>query len=54
MGISRQAISQWENEKSFPDIENIVFLSNLYNFDLNKFANYYRKKMYLLHLSLRA
>ncbi|MFW4411503.1 helix-turn-helix domain-containing protein (plasmid) [Lactiplantibacillus argentoratensis] len=40
--MSRQSISQWENEKSFPDIENIVLLSNLYNFEIkNTFVQHY-------------
>lgn len=28
--ISRQAISAWENDTSFPDLENLVLLSRLY------------------------
>lgn len=28
--ISRQAISAWENDASFPDLENLVLLSQLY------------------------
>lgn len=28
--VSRQTISNWENEKSYPDIINIIELSNLY------------------------
>lgn len=28
--ISRQAISAWENNASFPDLENLVLLSQLY------------------------
>lgn len=28
--ISRQAISAWENDASFPDLENLVLLSRLY------------------------
>lgn len=31
LGVTRQAISKWENEKTYPDIENIKCLSELYN-----------------------
>lgn len=31
LGVIRQAISKWENEKTYPDIENIKCLSELYN-----------------------
>lgn len=34
--ISRQAISNWENGKSFPDIDNIVILSELYNISVDE------------------
>lgn len=33
--VSRQTISNWENEKSYPDIVNIIELSNLYNVSLD-------------------
>lgn len=39
LNISRQAISSWEKGYSTPDIDNLVLLSNLYDFDLNKFLN---------------
>lgn len=38
LNISRQAISQWENSKSYPDIDNLVLLAKLYDFDLNELA----------------
>lgn len=31
LNISRQAISAWENNQSYPDIENLVLLSQLYH-----------------------
>lgn len=34
--VSRQTISNWENEKSFPDIVSVIKLSNLYNISLDK------------------
>lgn len=30
LGVSRQAISKWENEQSIPDIEKIILLSNFF------------------------
>ena len=34
--VSRQTISNWENEKSFPDIVNVIQLSDLYNISLDQ------------------
>ncbi|MDE7366336.1 MAG: helix-turn-helix domain-containing protein [Lachnospiraceae bacterium] len=34
--VSRQTISNWENEKSYPDIVSIVNLSNLYDISLDE------------------
>lgn len=31
IGVSRQAISKWERGESFPDTENLILLSKLYN-----------------------
>ena len=33
--VSRQTISNWENEQSYPDIINIIELSNLYSISLD-------------------
>ena len=30
LNVSRQAVSRWENGKTYPDIENLVILSQLY------------------------
>lgn len=30
LGISRQAISKWENGNGYPDIDNLILLSKLY------------------------
>lgn len=30
LGVTRQAISKWENDRTYPDIENIKCLSELY------------------------
>lgn len=36
INVSRQTISTWENEKSYPDIINIIELSNLYSITLDE------------------
>ena len=30
LNVSRQTISNWENEKSYPDIKSLISLSNIY------------------------
>ncbi|MDD7347059.1 MAG: helix-turn-helix transcriptional regulator [Clostridiales bacterium] len=34
--VTRQTISNWETEKSFPDIVNVIKLSALYNISLDR------------------
>lgn len=34
--LSRQSISKWENGKGFPDIDNLIRLSELYNISLDE------------------
>lgn len=36
LNISRQAISSWENNLSYPDIENLILLSRLYEVSLDE------------------
>ena len=36
IGVSRQTISNWENNKSYPDIVNVISLSNLYSVSLDE------------------
>lgn len=35
LGVSRQTISNWENEKSYPDIISVLKMSNLYDVSLD-------------------
>ena len=35
LNVSRQTISNWENEKSYPDIISVIELSNLYSISLD-------------------
>lgn len=37
LNISRQAISKWENGRSYPDIDNLRLLSALYDVSLDSF-----------------
>ena len=32
--VSRQTISNWENNKSYPDIKSLIMLSNIFNVSL--------------------
>ncbi len=34
--VSRQSISNWENNKTYPDIGNVIALSDLYEISLDK------------------
>mgnify|MGYP000990053984 FL=1 len=36
IGVSRQTISNWENDKSYPDIVSVIALSNLYSISLDE------------------
>lgn len=37
--ITRQAISQWETERSRPDLENLQLISQIYKVNLTYFLN---------------
>ena len=43
--VSRQTISNWENEKSYPDIISIIRLSDLYSISLDELLKGDRKMM---------
>lgn len=36
LNLTRQTISRWENGRSFPDIDNLIKLSNLYDVSLDE------------------
>ncbi|MBE6030288.1 MAG: helix-turn-helix transcriptional regulator [Clostridiales bacterium] len=36
MGVSRQSVSKWETDASVPDINNLIFLSNLFDVTLDE------------------
>lgn len=37
--ISRQAVSGWETNKNYPDLENVLELSKLYNISIDNLLN---------------
>lgn len=36
LAISRQAVSKWESGRAIPDIENLMYISNLYDVSLDE------------------
>ena len=36
LGVSRQTVSNWENEKSYPDIVSVIKMSDIYNISLDR------------------
>lgn len=45
VNVSRQTISNWENEKSYPDIISVIELSNLYSISLDELLKEDEKMM---------
>ncbi|OUB81241.1 helix-turn-helix domain-containing protein [Bacillus wiedmannii] len=48
IGVTRQAVYKWENDKSYPDIDNLIILSEFYNVtldDLIKGNDSFKKKI---------
>lgn len=39
LNISRQSISKWENNRTSPDLDNLIRLSKLYNISLDELLN---------------
>lgn len=36
LSVSRQAVAKWENGESFPDINNLIMISNLFNISIDR------------------
>ena len=36
LNLSRQSISKWENGRGFPDLENLILLSDLYQVSIDE------------------
>ncbi|HFK1683818.1 TPA: helix-turn-helix domain-containing protein [Bacillus tropicus] len=36
IGVTRQAVYKWGNDKSYPDIDNLILLSEMYNVTLDE------------------
>lgn len=39
LNVSRQTISNWENERSYPDVHNLIMLCDIYSVSLNTLAS---------------
>lgn len=35
LNISRQSVSKWENDRGYPDIDNLILLSQLYDISID-------------------
>lgn len=36
IGVSKQSVSKWESGKSYPDIDNLIILSDIYNVTIDE------------------
>ena len=45
IGVSRQTISNWENNKSYPDIISVIHLSDFYSISLDELLKEDKKMM---------
>ncbi|PEU82333.1 transcriptional regulator [Bacillus cereus] len=50
IGVTRQAVYKWENDKSCPDIENLILLSELYNVTLDELIKGNRNLKEKIHI----
>lgn len=41
LGISRQTLSKWENDKTFPDVEKLMMLCDIFDSTPDEFLNDY-------------
>lgn len=51
LGVSRQTVSNWENNKSYPDIVSVIALSDLYSLSLDELLKEDRKMVAYLENS---
>ena len=42
LDVSRQTISSWENERSYPDVHNLIMLCDIYSVSLDDLASVYK------------
>ncbi|WP_053485378.1 helix-turn-helix domain-containing protein [Lysinibacillus sp. FJAT-14745] len=48
LNVSRQSVSKWENGNCYPDLDNLILLSELYNISLDELVkgdNNFQKKL---------
>lgn len=55
IGVTRQAVYKWENDKSYPDIDNLILLSEMYNVTLDELikGNQDFKRKYIVMQKMR-
>ena len=55
IGVTRQAVYKWENDKSYPDIDNFILLSEMYNVTLDELikGNQDFKRKYIVMQKMR-
>ena len=41
--VSQQTVSNWENDKSYPDVNSLVLLSEVFEISLDKRLSFLRK-----------
>ncbi len=53
LGVSRQAVSKWENGTSDPNTTNLIALSRLYKVTPEDLLNVFKKRAYLMNRQAR-
>ena len=49
--VSRQSISNWENERNYPDIHNLLMMSILFNVSLDELVKDHERKTSKINFS---
>ena len=39
LGVSRQAVSKWESNLSYPEMDKVIQICNLFNLNINELIN---------------
>lgn len=52
IGVSRQAVSKWENDLSYPDSKNLIKLSEVFNVSMDEKEFYELAKIVNMFLKL--
>ena len=46
LGVSKAAVSKWENEESYPDISLLPQIAQLFHITMDELFNFYRKMLF--------